>query len=291
MNVALFGSPFTLEKSGQILNVFTALKRIDARIFVCRSFYDYICSVLPTIRDLCSVWEDQPLDVAISIGGDGTFLRTAHRVGTLNVPIIGINTGRLGFLADVESIDVDQLIQDLYKRNYRIEQLQQLALFVDGERFQPYPSALNEVAVLKRDTSSMIHIRVSVDGDYLNDYQADGLIVATPTGSTAYALSVGGPILMPATHNWVIAAVAAHNLNVRPIIVPDTSILDLELESRSQNFLISLDGNSFTLPCTAKLQVKPDNTPILAIRQHGHTFSETLRKKLKWGMDPRRANG
>jgi len=177
---------------------------------------------------------------------------------------------------------------DLYKRNYRISNLSQLHLSINGNTFDEYPSALNEIAILKRDSSSMINIHASVNGEYLNGYQADGLIVATPTGSTAYALSVGGPIIMPASKTLLVAPVAPHNLSARPLVLDDSAVIDLEVESRNQSFLVSLDGCSFTMPCSVKLQITKADYCVKAIKRPGHTFVDTLRKKLMWGIDPRR---
>jgi len=289
MKVVIFGSRFESDKLNQVLNVFTALHKYEAEIYVCRSFFDFLTTVMtdpPKISGIIGE-EEFSADFALSIGGDGTYLRTAHRINNKGIPIIGINTGRLGFLADVESVEIEDLVNELYKNYFKISELSLLQLKINGEPFLIIPGALNEIAFLKRDSSSMINIHVSVNGEYLNGYQADGLVVATPTGSTAYALSAGGPIILPGSRNLLIAAVAPHNLTVRPIVVDDKSVIDLEIESRSQNFLVSLDGNSFTMPCSAKLQVCLADYTIKALRRHNHTFTQTLRKKLMWGIDPR----
>ena len=289
MRVAIFGSRFNSEKLNQVINVFQALHKYDAEIYICQSFYSYLTTFVKKPPHINGIIYNNNFtaDYALSIGGDGTYLRTAHRIGDKEIPILGINIGRLGFLADVDSVDVEDVISELYKNYYRISEMTQLKLKVNGQIFSDYPSALNEVAVLKRDSSSMINIHVSVNGEYLNGYQADGLVIATPTGSTAYALSAGGPIIMPGSQNLLIAAVAPHNLTIRPLVLSDTSIIDLEVESRSQNFLVSLDGNSFTMSCAAKLQVSLADYTVKAIKRRNHTYTETLRKKLMWGIDPR----
>lgn len=289
MKVAIFGSQFQSEKLNQIWSVFDALHNFDAEIYVCKAFYDFLTSTLvnpPVINGILES-NDFSADFALSIGGDGTYLRTAHSIGNKNIPILGINTGRLGFLAEVDTVEIDAVITDLYKRNYRIAELSQLHLSINGESFEEYPCALNEIAILKRDLSSMINIHAYVNGEYLNGYQADGLVVATPTGSTAYALSVGGPIIMPACKTLLIAPVAPHNLAARPLVLDDSAKIELEVESRSQNFLVSLDGHSFTMPCSVKLQVTKADYSIKAIKRPGHTYINTLRKKLMWGIDPR----
>jgi len=289
MKVAIFGSRFQSDKLEQIVSLFDALHQHKADVFVCKIFYGFLSTVMtepPLVEGIIDDG-DFTADMALSIGGDGTYLRTAHRVGERGIPILGINTGRLGFLADVDCTDLEDVVRNLYNNLFRITQLTQLQLKINGALFETYPSALNEIAILKGDSSSMINIHVTVDGEYLNGYQADGLIVATPTGSTAYALSVGGPIIMPGSSNLLIAAVASHNLTIRPIVLKDTSVIDLEIESRSQCFLVSLDGNSYTLPCSTKLQINLADYTIKAIKQLNHTFAQTLRKKLLWGVDPR----
>jgi NAD+ kinase len=289
MKVAIFGSPFQSDKLNQIWSVFDALHQLESEILVNRTFWDFLCSTLINLPTIHGIIEDDVFtaDFALSIGGDGTFLRTAHRIGTRDIPILGINTGRLGFLADVDSVEVENVMTDLYKRNYRVDDLSLLRLSVNGVFPPEYPCALNEIAILKRDSSSMINTHVWVNGEYLNGYQGDGLILSTPTGSTAYALSVGGPIVMPSSKSLIIAPVAPHNLTARPLILDDSSVIDLEIESRSQNFLVAIDGISVSMSCIDKLQVMKADHTIKAIKRQGNTFIHTLRKKLMWGLDPR----
>jgi NAD+ kinase len=289
MKVALFGSPFQSDKLNQILSVFDALHQLGAEIHVDKTFWDFLRATLIHLPEIKSVFaeSDFSADYALSIGGDGTFLRTAHRIEGKNIPILGINTGRLGFLADVDTIEVETVVTDLYKRNFKTVDLALLKLSVNQVQQTEIPSALNEIAILKRDSSSMINTHVWVDGEYLNGYQGDGLLIATPTGSTAYSLSVGGPIVMPSSKNLLIAPVGPHNLTARPLIVDDSSVIDLEIESRSQNFLVAIDGISMTMSCTDKLQITKSPYSVKAIKRHGNTFIHTLRKKLFWGIDPR----
>lgn len=290
MKVAIFGSPFQSDKLNQIWSVFDALQQQDAEIWVNRTFWDFLRSTLinvPTVKGIIEEGGDFQADFALSIGGDGTFLRTAHRIGRRNIPILGINTGRLGFLADVDSIEVESVMTDLQKQNFRVDEIDLLRLSVNGNFPADYPCALNEIAILKRDSSSMINIHVWVNGEYLNGYQADGLVIATATGSTAYALSVGGPIMMPLSKNLVIAPVAPHNLTARPLILDESAVIDLEVESRSQNYLVAIDGISATRSCIDKLQVTKADYTIKSIKRQGNTFIHTLRKKLMWGLDPR----
>lgn len=289
LSVAIFGSRFQSDKRCQVLSLFEAFRARGASLYACRDFYDFLASAMtepPKVEGLID-GDDFTADFVVSVGGDGTYLRTAHRIGDKGYPILGINTGRLGFLADIECTDLPSVLDDISQRRYTLEAKRLVQLKVNGAVFEQYPCALNEIAILKGDNASMINIHAFVNGDYLNGYQADGLLIATPTGSTAYALSVGGPLLMPNTRNWQIVAVAPHNLTVRPIVVDDTSVIDLEIESRSQNFLVSLDGQSYTLPCTAKLQITQAKYQVMAFKPYDHSFLQTLRQKLYWGMDPR----
>ncbi len=289
LTIAIFGSRFQSEKRCHVVSLFDVFRNTGCSLLVCRNFYDFLTTVMtdpPRVDGLID-GDDFTADFVVSVGGDGTYLRTAHRIGNKGIPILGINTGRLGFLADTECVDLRPFLQDISEKRYTIDELRLVQLYVDGQLFNEYPCALNEIAVLKGDSSSMINIHVFVNGEYLNGYQADGLLISTPTGSTAYALSVGGPILLPTSRDLLIAAVAPHNLAVRPIIVGDASIINLEIESRSHNFLVSLDGESFQLPCTAHLQVSMADYTIKAVKPLGHSFIQTLRRKLYWGIDPR----
>lgn len=289
MKVAIFGSPFQSDKLNQIWNVFEALHQLEAQILVESSFWAFLRSTLVNLPEIHGIIENDQFtaEVALSIGGDGTFLRTAHRIGAREIPILGINTGRLGFLADVDTVEVENVMTDLYKHNFRTVDLSLLRLSVNGKYPPEYPCALNEIAILKRDSSSMINTHVWVDGEYLNGYQGDGLLITTPTGSTAYALSVGGPIVMPSSKNLLLAPVAPHNLTARPLIVDESAVIDLEIESRSQNFLVAIDGISVTMSCTDKLQITKAPHSVKAVKRQGNTFVHTLRKKLMWGIDPR----
>lgn len=231
---------------------------------------------------------DADVDMALSIGGDGTFLRTAASVGKSGVPILGINAGHLGFLADVplEEID-DALTSILIKKEYAVESRSLLRLDIPNCQ-QPYQQyALNEVAVLKRDQSSMVSVSVFVDGCFLNQYDADGLVIATSTGSTAYAMSAGGPILEPQSNCWVIVPIAPHTLTTRPLVIRDSSELDIEVESRNNIYLVATDGKPIHLTTQSKLHLSKADYQIGVVRRPDHTFYDTLRTKLMWGRDGR----
>ncbi|SEG02046.1 NAD kinase [Parabacteroides chinchillae] len=289
MKVGVFGSKHQVEKQNLIKRLFEKLHTLEAEVYVDSLFYTFLTDALgyePPMSGLIS-GDEFNLDAALSIGGDGTFLRTAARVNKQNIPILGINTGRLGFLADVSSNEVEDTLEELFKNYYRIEERTLLRLHTEDHIYHGYNYALNEIAILKRDTSSMITIHTSLNEDYLTSYQADGLVVATPTGSTAYSMSVNGPIILPQSNNIVLSPVAPHSLNVRPLVIPDSYTITLGVESRSSNFLIALDGRSEVFPTGIKLEISKANYTTKVIKRYNHTFYQTLREKLMWGADAR----
>lgn len=289
MKVGIFGSQYQQEKQSIIRRVFSKLTSLEAEIYVDTLFHDYLLDAFgfePPINGLLT-GDIFDLDVAISLGGDGTFLRTAARVNRQNIPILGINTGRLGFLADVSSTDVEDTLEELFKHYYKVEERILLRLETESRAYKGYNYALNEVAVLKRDTSSMITIHTSLNGEYLTSYQADGLVIATPTGSTAYSMSVNGPIILPQDNSIVLSPVAPHSLNVRPLVIPNDFEITLGVESRNRTFLISLDGRSEIFPAGIQLKVCKADYTTKVIKRYNHTFYETLREKLMWGADVR----
>jgi NAD+ kinase len=226
-------------------------------------------------------------DFVFSIGGDGTLLDTVCLVGEKQIPIVGLNTGRMGFLATVATDKLEEAIGHLVKGNFQIESRTLLSLSSNKKLFQGLNFALNEFTIHKRDTSSMITVHTYIDGNYLNSYWADGLIVATPTGSTGYSLSCGGPLITPGAKNFVITPVSPHNLNVRPIIVSDESEISFEIEGRSDKFMISLDSRSTAISADFKLSVKKEKFSAKLVKLPGDHFFDTLRKKLNWGFDMR----
>lgn len=228
-------------------------------------------------------------DLAISMGGDGTFLHTVGHIGRCNIPILGVNMGRLGFLADVAPEEMEATVEDIFIGRYDIEERTVLQLTCDGvanERQTWY--ALNEIAVLKRDSSSMISIHTTVNGNYLTTYRADGLIIATPTGSTAYSLSVGGPIIVPQSGNMAITPVAPHSLNMRPIVLRDDGEITLDVESRSHHFLVACDGRNETFREANRLCIRKADYTVKLVKRPEHDFFYTLRSKMMWGADGRR---
>ncbi len=289
MKIAIFGSFREGERSPILQAVVNQLLAHDVAFCLHPATYAYITQTLGmeiTHYELITS-SDFAADVALSIGGDGTFLKSAMYVGKKEIPILGINTGRLGFLADVQESELSQVIAELLAGDYAIEERSVLQFATDDMPPDFYPFALNEVAVLKRDSASMIAIHTYVDSRYLNTYQADGLIVATPTGSTAYSLSVGGPIIDPSLQGWTITPVAPHSLHVRPLVVKDSTEISMEVESRSDTYLVSVDGRSVVLNANQCIFIRKAAYTIKVIKSHNHLFYDTLRNKLMWGADMR----
>lgn len=227
------------------------------------------------------------VDFVISMGGDGTFLKAACMVGEREIPILGINKGRLGFLADVLPSEIEDVLEHVLRRDYMIENHTVIKLEADGECVDCCPFALNDIAVLKRDTASMISIKAYINGEFLVNYQADGLIIATPTGSTAYSLSNGGPIIVPQSGSLCITPVAPHSLNIRPIVINDTSVIELEVCSRSHNFLVAIDGRSMKLTEGTRLTIRKADYMVKLVKLKNQRYFSTLHRKLMWGADSR----
>ena len=227
------------------------------------------------------------IDFLISIGGDGTILNSAVLVHDSNIPIIGINLGRLGFLAIVERNNIDEAIDNIISGNYILQQRSLLQLHSKPELFGGDNFALNDFTMHKSASSSVIVVHTYLNGKFLNTYWADGLIVSTPTGSTGYSLSCGGPIVFPGSGNFIITPVAPHNLTMRPIVVPDDSELTFEVETRTDSFLVTLDSRFETITQEHKLTIKKAEFKINLIVFEGYEFSQSIRNKLNWGNDKR----
>ncbi len=289
MKVALFGNAHQAKKSACIKQLLALLGEHGAEVYIDAPLMEYLRREFTLDFEPAGLIEadDFRADVAISLGGDGTFLDTAARVGDKGTPILGINTGHLGFLADVSPEEIESAIRNLMEGRYEVEQHSLLALEYSQGKPQTHPFALNEVAVLKQDNSSMISIRVDINGEYLATYQADGLIINTPTGSTGYALSVGGPIMSPRCGAFGITAVAPHSLNVRPITLRDDAVVSLAVESRNHHFLVSIDGRSETCEEGTTLTLRRAPYCISVLKRPGTSFFQTLRNKLMLGSDVR----
>lgn len=289
MRFALFGNIYQSRKSANIRKIMDCLDERGAVISVERQFYDYLVSTGRIAEGSVGVFEDGRFaaDFVISLGGDGTLLRAAGHVGDKGTPILGINMGRLGFLADIVPSEIDEAIASLYDGHYAIEDHTVIQVEADGKPLPGASCALNDIAVLKRDNASMITIHADVDGEYLVTYQADGLIVCTPTGSTAYSLSNGGPIIVPCTGTLCLTPVAPHSLNIRPIVLPDSSVVTLTVESRSHNFLIAVDGQSEKCAENTRLTIRKAPYTIKIVKRSNQRYFSTLREKMMWGADNR----
>ncbi|MBP5408643.1 MAG: NAD kinase [Prevotella sp.] len=289
LRFAIFGNTYQPKKSVSIQKILASLSEHEADVFMEREFYDFLQNGQQLRIEVTSVFDgnDFDADFVISMGGDGTFLRAASMVGSKETPILGINTGRLGFLADVNAHEIEHIINALYEDDFTLETRAVILVETDGQLLQGYPFALNDVAILKRDSASMISIRANINGQYLNTYQADGLVISTPTGSTAYSLSVGGPIIVPGTKVFSMTAVAPHSLNVRPIVLPDNSVIELGVESRSHNFLVAIDGRSEKCNEGTKITLRRAPYDIKVVKRSDHRYFNTLREKMMWGADTR----
>jgi NAD+ kinase len=232
---------------------------------------------------------DDSIDCVISLGGDGTLLDTVAFVQDKGIPVLGINYGRLGFLANIGKEDLHFAIKALAERTYVTDNRTMIHLDADIPLFNDVPYGLNEFTLQKKDSSSMIKIHTYLNGEFLNTYWADGLIVATPTGSTGYSLSCNGPIVFPDSGSFVITPVAPHNLNIRPIVVPDDNIISFAVEGRTDSFICTLDSRRVVVPKEAQLAVKKEKFGINLIRLNENNFLQTLRNKLSWGLDKRNA--
>jgi NAD+ kinase len=289
MKIGIFGNEYQAGKQKSIKALFDKLLSLDAEVWVETQFCDYLSQQFAFTPKIAGLIDSDTfsLDMAISLGGDGTFLRTAAWVGRQNIPVLGINTGRLGFLADVHTDDIDRTLDEVFRQEYTLEERSLLEMKTALPFRGQYNFALNEIAVLKRDTSSMITIHTYLNDEYLTNYQADGLLVATPTGSTAYSMSVDGPIIIPQANNFVLSPVAPHSLTVRPLVIPEDFRIRLEVESRNNHFLVSLDGRSDVYPSGSEFFIQKADFTIKIVKRYHQNFYDTLRKKLLWGTDIR----
>lgn len=314
LRFALFGNEFQTKKSDSAALLLGALQQRGAQVSVERAFHEFLlrhhgsepamAALLAGVRVFDVL--DFPADYAISMGGDGTLLKTASHVGATGVPIIGVNTGRLGFLADFLPSEMEEALDELYAGRCRVEEHAVIQLSLrDEQEFKVqsskslrdgssgpsgsigYPYALNDIAVLKRDNASMITIHARVGGNDLVTYQADGLVVSTPTGSTAYNLSNGGPIMAPGTGILCLTPVAPHSLNIRPIVIGDESEVELSVESRTHSFLVAVDGRSESFDEGTQLVISKAPYAVRIVKRASQHYFATLREKMMWGVDAR----
>ena len=291
MRIALYGSPFDNSKSKYIQHLIHKLEQENVSICIENQFFDFLEEQISFNKPVSSFDNYEELkeraDVLLSIGGDGTLLNTITLVRDSGIPVLGINTGRLGFISSISTDQIDSAINQLLKGNYDIQERTLLQLESENDLFGETNIALNEVTILKKDTSSMIQIHAYLDEVYLNSYWADGLIISTPTGSTGYSLSCGGPIILPGTDNFIISPIAAHNLNVRPLVVSDKNVIRLKVDEREELALVALDSRSRAIDPSLVLTIRKADFKIRLIRLEDQSFVSTMREKLMWGKDKR----
>lgn len=289
LRFAIFGNEYQRRKSASAQQLLECLSRRQAVVYIEEGFCRFLSESQHVKADIAGTFSDLDFDIdyVISMGGDGTLLKAASKVGARSVPIIGINMGRLGYLADVPATDIEEAIERLYSGDYVTENHSVIEATAMRGSLSGCPRALNDIAVLKQDNASMITIHARIDGEELITYQADGLIISTPTGSTAYSLSNGGPIIMPATDVLCLTPVAPHSLSVRPIVVPAKAEITLTVESRSHNYLVAIDGRSEKLPERTTLRIRRAPYEVKIVKRHGGGYITTLRGKMMWGADAR----
>lgn len=284
--VALFGNMYQTNKGKYAKEVIDLLQENSYDVIIERSFYE--CA-----KECIGPWDESKVfpgkhftaDFAISLGGDGTFLRTAMYVGAKGIPVMGINTGHLGFMSEVNPDGIRQAIESIRHGRFTVESRSVLEAAVEGRDVGVYPFALNEIAILKHDVSSMIKIKVSVSGEYLTTYASDGLIIATPTGSTGYALSSGGPVVVPESRSIIVVPVAPHSLSVRPIVLCDNVEIKLNVTSRTGHFLVAVDGRSTSCSEGEEITIRRAAYDVKLINCESRTFFGTMREKLMWDGD------
>lgn len=283
MVIAIFGNTLRPETIREVRHIVEFLQLRGVEIVLSQELrHEAFNREFISVEDYISQ-TGETIDFALSVGGDGTFLTTASLVGHLDIPILGINCGHLGYLAEVQTEDIDAVLDQLITNNYTIEKRRMLEVSCQYDNKIVLPYALNEVAVLKSGLSSMITVDVMLNGEFLHKYKADGLLIATPTGSTAYNLSVGGPLLDPHVHAIILTPVATHSLNIRPLVVLDDSKIDVKISSRNGNFLLSVDGRSQVLSQDVQLHIERSQRTIKLVRINGQTFMQSLKDKLNWG--------
>ena len=291
MTIAIFGSPYPEHFSKYIQHLIKKLETEHINLIIEEEFSIFLENNIRFNKSISTFHSYETLknkaDFLLSIGGDGTLLKAVTYVRESEIPIMGINTGRLGFISSISADQIDDAITDILKGNYKINERTLLELGSDKNLFKEKNFALNEVAVSKKDTSSMIRIDAYVDDEFLNTYWADGLVVSTPTGSTGYSLSCGGPIIMPGTNNIIITPNAPHNLNVRPIVIDDNSVVKLKVEDRDQLALVSLDSRSRAFDSETELIIKKANFKVRLVQPQNNSLIKTIRHKLMWGLDKR----
>lgn len=290
MRIAVHGKEFDRATAPFILKIFETLQQREVDIIVSNPFAATLHRALFS-KLKYKKYEPGDLlkgvDFFLSIGGDGTLLESVTHIGKAEIPVLGINTGRLGFLATTSKDEMEKALEKLFRGAYILDKRATLRLETTSGLFAKLNFALNDFTVVKKNTSSMITIHTYIDGEFLNSYWADGIIVSTPTGSTGYSLSCGGPLIFPRSGNFVITPVSPHNLTVRPIVVSDHSEISFQIEGRSKSFLVSLDSRIASVDANEKLKVKRSDFMVQLVQLEGQHYFKTLRHKLNWGLDIR----
>jgi NAD+ kinase len=290
MKIALHSRPVDSQKRPYIQTIFEELHKLGAQLRISESFKKHLEESGQEVAceyTFSSYHELADTELMLSVGGDGTLLETITLVRHTGIPILGINLGRLGFLATLPKENISKGLCAVIEGRFSIEERSMIRLDSNINLFGDLNFALNECTISKRDSASMIIVHAYLDGEYLNSYWADGLIVATPTGSTAYSISVGGPVVLPDSRSFIISPISPHNLNVRPLVVHDGCVLSFEIEGRNNNFLVSLDSRFRTVDSNVKFSLHKSEFNARLVRLEGDNFLHTLRRKLNWGTDSR----
>ena len=287
--IALFGKTIAPENGEYMRQLFKKLADNQVEIVVYQPFADIVSAYIPEGVQyiVFHSHEDLKADLLFSIGGDGTILDTVPFVLDSGIPVVGINMGRLGFLSSISKNEIDMAVNSVLTGDYTVEQRTLLELVSPEKVFDNVKYALNELNVIRNPEHSLLAIKVFVDDVYLNTYWGDGILLATPTGSTAYSLSAGGPIIAPNAKNFVITPIATHNLTVRPVVIPDDSTIRIQVEGREKKFVFSMDSRSCTLDTSVQLEVRKAGFCLNLVRMRGEDFFGTIRNKLMWGKDNR----
>ena len=305
MRIAIYGKAFRDSNATYIQQLFSKLEEVEAKLLIYKPFLDFLSSkikfdtTVPTYTKHEEI--NQNADFLFSVGGDGTLLDTITLIRDSGIPIMGINTGRLGFLSSISKEEIGYAIDEIIKGNFSLDKRTLLRLETSNNVFGDLNYSLNEITIHKKAPSSMITIHASMNDEHLNSYWADGLIIATPAGSTAYSLSCGGPVITPDSENFIITPVAPHNFNIRPIVIPDINVIKLKVggkkggsstlsgshDSAYNHCLVSLDSRSETIDSSIELTIRKEDFKINLLRLHNQNFLTTLRNKLMWGLDKR----
>ncbi|GGG53982.1 NAD kinase [Croceivirga lutea] len=292
MKVAIYGQVYEGQQIAPVLDLLDELKKAAAEVLIEANFYDYLAESL-ALGNFQKFTQhkglDSSFDLFVSFGGDGTMLRAVTYVADLGIPIVGVNTGRLGFLSTFDKNEVRKVVTEFQSGKFSIEErsLVEIGISDHTEEFKELNFALNEITVSRKDTTSMITVDTYLNGEFLTSYWADGLIVSTPTGSTGYSLSCGGPVIAPTTKSIVLTPIAPHNLSARPLVIPDDTEIRLVVSGREENHLVSLDSRIAAIPNGKEIKIKKANFSIKMVEYKSESFLKTIRNKLLWGQDKR----